>query len=450
MKTIEELRSLETAQKNYVPEKVEKLSEKDMQWFRDAKFGMFIHWGLYSLLGKGEWVLFNEWLDMKKYAALSQDFSAEAFDAEKWARTAKKAGMKYMVLTTRHHDGFCLFNSKASGYNSVNSAAKRDFVKEYAEACRKEGLKVGFYYSPMDWRYPGYFFPELYWESAQEMKKQCWEQLEELMTNYGKIDLLWFDGEWLAHGGIGFGENGWMRDPDWGKSRYLRVNYFWESEKLINRIRALQPGIMINNRGGWEGDFHVRERQIGGIRTDKPWDSNDCLARSWGYIPGMPILSLEQLIRNLVSIIVRDGNYLLNVGPAGDGSFDPEHVQRLKQLGAWLEKYGESVYGTRGGPVQPGVWGGCVYRENTVYVHITEWGKDRIEIPETGRLLSFRGLNCTNISLTEQNGMLRIEIPIEDRAPYDSIVRLDYAEPVRWDGVEAKEEDVYGLADGLG
>lgn len=129
MKTIEELRSLEAAQKNYVPEKVEKLSEKDMQWFRDAKFGMFIHWGLYSLLGKGEWVLFNERLDMKKYAALSQDFSAEAFDAEKWARTAKEAGMKYMVLTARHHDGFCLFDSKASGYNSVNSAAKRDFVR---------------------------------------------------------------------------------------------------------------------------------------------------------------------------------------------------------------------------------------------------------------------------------------------------------------------------------
>lgn len=129
MKTIEELRSLEAAQKNYVPEKVEKLSEKDMQWFRDAKFGMFIHWGLYSLLGKGEWVLFNERLDMKKYAALSQDFSTEAFDAEKWARTAKEAGMKYMVLTARHHDGFCLFDSKASGYNSVNSAAKRDFVR---------------------------------------------------------------------------------------------------------------------------------------------------------------------------------------------------------------------------------------------------------------------------------------------------------------------------------
>ncbi len=157
MKTIEEMRTLDSARRDYVPEKAERLDEKDMQWFRDAKFRMFIHWGLYSMLGKGEWVLFNEQLDVKQYAALAEDFSAKEFDARKWARTAKEAGMKYMVLTTRHHDGFSLFHSKASGYNSVNSAAKRDFVKEYAQACREEGLKVGFYYSPMDWRYPHSF-----------------------------------------------------------------------------------------------------------------------------------------------------------------------------------------------------------------------------------------------------------------------------------------------------
>lgn len=450
MKTIEEMRTLDLARRDYVPEKAERLDEKDMQWFRDAKFGMFIHWGLYSMLGKGEWVLFNEQLDVKQYAALAEDFSAKKFDAKKWARTAREAGMKYMVLTTRHHDGFSLFDSKASGHNSVNSAAKRDFVKEYAQACREEGLKVGFYYSPMDWRYPGYFFPQMYWESAQEMKRQCWEQLEELMTNYGKIDLLWFDGEWLAHGGIGFGADGWMRDPNWTKSKYLQVNYFWESEKLVNMIRRLQPGIMINNRGGWEGDFHVRERRIGGIRTDKPWDSNDCLADSWGYIPGRPVLPLERLIRNLVSIVVRDGNYLLNVGPTGEGNIEPEQAERLKQLGNWLERYGESIYGTRGGPVQPGAWGGSVYREKTVYVHIIEWEKDRIEIPEIGRLEAFSGLNCTNVSVSRGDGKLQIEVPIADRDAYDTIVRLDFAEPVQWDGVKAEEEDIYGLADGLG
>ena len=198
MKTIKEMKTLDRMRETYIPEKAERLDEEKMKWFRDTKFGMFIHWGLYSMLGKGEWVMFNEQLNIKEYAGLKDEFYAPLFDASKWAKTAKAAGMKYMVLTTRHHDGFCLFDSKASTYTSINSAAGKDFVKEFVAACRAEGLKVGFYYSPMDWRFPGYFFPEMFWENALEMKKQCWEQLKELMTNYGKIDMLWFDGEWLA------------------------------------------------------------------------------------------------------------------------------------------------------------------------------------------------------------------------------------------------------------
>lgn len=165
----------------------------------------------------------------------------------------------------------------------------------------------------------------------------------------------------------------------------MRVNYFWESEKLINEIRQLQPDIMINNRGGWEGDFHVRERRIDGMRTDKPWDSNDCIADSWGYIPGRPVLPLRQLIQNLVSIAVRDGNYLLNIGPDGTGKMDEEQVERLRQAGEWLSKYGETLYGLRGGPVIADRWGGTTYRDNIVYVHILEWEKIRSR-------LKFRGI----------------------------------------------------------
>ena len=183
MKTIEEMKSFPAARKNYRPEKVEKLSEEQMKWFRDAKFGMFIHWGVYSMLGKGEWVLMNEHLDVRKYETLKDDFLAENFDAEQWAKNAKAAGMKYMVLTTRHHDGFCLFDSKCSDFTAMKGAAHRDFVKEYVEACRKEGMKVGFYYSPLDWRFPGYFMPDLYWESAEALKKQCHDQLMELMLS---------------------------------------------------------------------------------------------------------------------------------------------------------------------------------------------------------------------------------------------------------------------------
>lgn len=449
MKTLEKMKTLDRVRESYVPEKVIRQTEDKMQWFRNAKLGMFIHWGLYSMLGKGEWVLFHEKLNISEYAALANEFSAPAFDAGKWAKTAKKAGMKYMVLTTRHHDGFSLFQSEASSYNSVNSAAGKDFVREYVQACRNEGLKVGFYYSPMDWRYPGYFFPEMYWENALEMKRQCWEQLRELMSNYGKIDMLWFDGEWLAHGGIDWGADGWERNPDWIKSKFMNVNYFWESEKLINMIRSLQPDIMINNRGGWSGDFHVRERYIGEIRTDMPWDSNDCIAGSWGYVPDKPILSLAQLIHNLVTIVVRDGNYLLNIGPDGKGQMDSEQTARLSQLGDWLATYGDSIYNTRGGPILPGRWGGTTYRGKTMYIHIIEWEQDQICFPSPGKVVSFSSPNCRSFSVTCENKNIEIEVPIKERDPYDTIIQLDFKEDIQWSGHAGKEQDIYGLADGL-
>lgn len=451
MKQIEEMKSFEQAQKNYVPEKVERLDESRMQWFRDAKFGMFIHWGLYSMLGRGEWVLFAESMNVKEYEKLAEDFTAPAFDARAWAKAAKDAGMKYMVLTTRHHDGFCLFDSKSSSFQAMNSAAHRDFVKEYVEACREAGLKVGFYYSPLDWRFPGYFMPNLYWESALEMKKQCHDQLMELMTNYGKIDLLWFDGEWLALGGINWSpEQGWFRNPDWATGKFMKTNYFWESEKIINEIRRLQPDIMINNRFGWEGDFHVRERRIDDIRTDKPWDSSDCIADSWGYIPGRPVLSLRELVHNLVSIVVRDGNYLLNVGPDGNGRMEPEQVERLRQLGEWMQKYAETLYGTRGGPVLPGKWGGTTYRGNQVYVHIVEWKQDviRFTIPDN-KLTAWRCLNAPDAELHTAGKEITITVPVASRDALDTIFVLEFETEIRWEGVAGKENDIYGLGDGL-
>jgi alpha-L-fucosidase len=446
------MNSLSEMKKDYKPVKVQRLSEEKTQWFRDAKFGMFIHWGLYSLLGRGEWVMFNERINIREYAKLGDRFTADGFDAHSWAKTARKAGMKYMVLTTKHHDGFCLFDSRANHFNSVHSAAKRDFVAEYVNACRDEGLKVGLYYSPMDWRYPGYFFPEMYYDNALEMREQCREQLRELMTHYGKIDVLWFDGEWLAHGGIQFqGEKGWYRDKDFGLDEiYFKTNYFWESEKVIAMIRELQPDIMINNRFGWEGDFHVRERRIGDIRTGKPWDSNDCLARSWGWTADAPMLSLRECVKNLVSIIVRDGNYLLNVGPTGAGIMEPRMVKRLEQVGEWLEKYGESVYSTRGGPVQPGEWGGTTYRGNIIYVHITEWTEDTIILPGIkNKVMSYESMTAGEVEVTQTDNSIAIFVPVQSRQSLDTIIVLKLDSPVAWDGVEGVEQDIYGLADGL-
>ena len=443
---------LQNLKNDYHPEPIAPQPEEKLQWFRDAKYGMFLHWGLYSLLGRGEWTMFMDRINASDYARLADKFSAPAFDAAAWARTAKQAGMRYMVLTTRHHDGFCLFDSKVSAYNSMNTPAHRDFVREFADACRAEGLKVGFYYSPMDWRFPGYFFPELYCDSALAMRDQCREQLRELMTNYGKIDMIWFDGEWLAHGGIGYDHGkGWLRREDFGSDPlYGEVNYFWQSEDVMRMIRELQPDIIVNNRFGWEGDFEVRERFAGSMQTDKPWDSNDCLAKSWGYIPDMPVLSVRQVVERLVSVVTRDGNLLLNVGPRGDGSFDPLHAERLAQVGAWLREYGDTLYGTRGGPVEPGPWGGATYRGNKLYLHVTEWTSDKIAFENRfGRLQSARLVTGGELLLREDGSTVTFSAAPEHRHPYDTIAELTFDAPIVWEGVRTHEKARAGLGDGL-
>ncbi len=442
---------LHELKKSYVPVEYKKLTEAETQWFRDAKFGMFIHWGLYSLLGRGEWVMFNERISRSEYAKLAEKFTVEEFDAKKLARIAKDAGMKYMVLTTRHHDGFSLFDSKTSAFNSVNAAVGRDLVAEYVDACRSEGLKVGLYYSPMDWRFPGYFFPDMYFDDAIAMRDQCTEQLRELMANYGKIDLLWFDGAWLAHGGIKFGKNGWCTEEgSYRDDIFMHANYFWESEKVISMIRELQPEIMINERFCCEGDFDVRERKIGNIRTDKPWDSNDCLTISWGWRPNDRMLTLQECIHNMVRIVVRDGNYLLNVGPTGEGLVEPRQVQRLAQVGDWLEEFGDTVYSTRGGPILPGEWGGATYRGNTIYMHIIEWIEDVIVLPGLdNRIVSYESPTSENVQVTQTGSVIHISVPVKDRHPYDTIVVLKLESPVVWNGVNNEEEFAYGLGDGL-
>lgn len=445
------MNKFEEMKKNYIPEVVNKLSDQELQWFRDVKFGMFIHWGLYSILGRGEWVMFNERLSVSEYAKLAEGFKAEDFNPKAWARTAKAAGMKYMVLTSRHHDGFCLFDSEGNDFTAAKTAARRDFVKEYVEACRDEGLKVGIYYSPMDWRFPGYFFPELYYDSALSMKEQCWKQMKELMTNYGKIDLLWFDGEWLAHGGISWSNGEWYRKEEWPTSEYARTNYFWESEKLINMIRELQPGIVINNRSGWEGDFHSRENRIGEIRTDKPWEACDTIGGSWGWYEKGQTLSLKAAIDKLVSSVVRDGNFLLNIGPKSSGVMDEEQVNRLHEIGLWLNKYGESIYNTRGGPYIPGEWGGSTYSGNKIYVHITKWVEDTILLPSIhNKISAFRILSSNKVDVQQLENSIAISVPIEERDPIDTIVLLEFENAIEWDGIKGIEDDVYGLADGLG
>jgi alpha-L-fucosidase len=335
------------------------LSTDDMKWWRDAKFGMFIHWGLYAIPAKGEWHMHVDKVDHKAYARLADEFNPHHFDGAEWAGIAKDTHMRYMVLTARHHDGFALWDSPSSfeNYCSARTAAKRDFVAEYTSACRAAGLRVGLYYSPMDWRFPGYFRAKELLDNALLMKAQCHGQVEELMKNYGQIDVLWYDGAWLAHKGT---------DAD--------AAWLWEPLKLNTMVRKYQPKIAISPRSGFEGDFICDEggHDVKGPIIDLPWEK--CLnlnKPSWGYNSVQDLMTRDEVIAMLINVVGRGGNVLLNVGPDREGRIPPEHVSRLREVGAWLDQFGKSIFATRPGPFQPVDKQYCAtHRDCTIYLHL--------------------------------------------------------------------------------
>jgi alpha-L-fucosidase len=414
------------------------LSQKDMQWWRNARFGMFIHWGLYSIPGRGEWLMWNEQIPFREYRKLADQFKPHKFDARAWAACARDAGMKYMVLTTRHHDGFCLYDSHVSDFTSVKTAAKRDFVAEYVEACREAGLKVGLYYSPLDWRFPGYFFPDLYRESAEAMKQQTYDQVRELLTHYGKIDILWFDGggdDWLGFGGLEFGGakgHGWhSRDLEWPQKEKFKGTPLWEPAKLYTMIRKLQPKIAMNNRAGsrgvdWAGDFSTPEGKVGEFDTVRAWETCDCLAGAWGYTRDSKMKSFRTCLQRLVNCAVRDGNLLLNVGPTPEGEIEPRQTQRLHDMGRWLAQYGESIYGTRGGPFHPQSWGGTTHRGNRIYVHIMDWPDDEVILPPLHcTIKASRSLTGQGADVKIRKDGIHIRVSEADRQAPNTIILLE-------------------------
>ena len=308
--------------------------EERMKWFHEARFGIYIHYGLYSILGRGEWTMYSERIPAAEYAKLADSFLPAPGCADEWMETAKAAGAKYVVLTTRHHEGFCLFDSKYSDYTSVKHGCHRDIVREYVEAARRAGLRVGFYYSLLDWRFPGYFEPEKYPESKEALLQQAHNQVRELMTNYGKIDLLEYDGGWDARCAT--------KRPQWAE--------FWRSAELNAMVRELQPGIIINDRSGTEEDIETPE-QVVRAGKQAPTESCMCIGDSccWGYTRFNPNWKTPvQLVQYLVMAAQCGGNYLLNIGPQADGHIRNEEIERLKEMGAWLAINREAISNSRG------------------------------------------------------------------------------------------------------
>ncbi len=327
------------------------------EWFRHDRFGMFIHFGLYSLPARHEWVKKREEMNDEQYQRYFDNFNPDLCDPKEWARYAKKAGMKYAILTTKHHEGFCLFDSKYTDYKSTNTPYGKDIVKEYVEAFRAEGLKVGFYYSLLDWHHPQYPIdtrhPFRNYPDAPEMDKDrdmkvyaeyMRNQVTELLTNYGKIDILWFDF--------------WIPEFEKDYKPWMRFNggkgpEHWEAEELIALIRKLQPEIIINNRTKIEQDLWTPEQIQPTEWTKHPktnelvtWEACQTFSGSWGYNRDESTWkSPEMLINMLIKTVALGGNLIMNVGPTGRGYFDERAVDALEVYGDWMKYNSRSIYG---------------------------------------------------------------------------------------------------------
>ena len=401
-------------------------SRQRTKWFNEARFGMFIHWGLYSLLGRGEWVMWRERIARDQYAKLAKRFKPAKFDAQAWADLAVEAGMKYMVLTTRHHDGFCLFDSHVSDFTSVKSPANRDFVAEYVRACRKAGLKVGFYYSLLDWRFEGYWQRQRCKDSASAMVQQVHGQVRELMSNYGRIDYLFYDGEWVP--GLVL-----PRDMD-GIVRSEAVADFWQAKKLNAMVRRLQPNILINNRSGLPEDMDTPEQQVTASKPGRIWESCMTIGDScgWGYIRHSPNMKTTvQLLQHLVTAAVGEGNFLLNVGPKPDGTISRPECQRLQEMGKWLSVNGEGIYGSQRCSLDAGMIGVWTRKGNTGYLHMLRYPGSEAVVPLVATKARSAQLLATGAKLKvghEHNGRLVISgLPTRPPDPCINTIKVRFA-----------------------
>ncbi len=396
-----------------------------MQWWREAKFGMFIHWGLYSVTagewgGKadyGEWIMCNCRIPVKEYADLATRFNPVKFAAKAWVQAARDAGMKYIVITAKHHDGFAMFHSKTDPFNIHDATPfKRDPLKELADECRKQGIKLGFYYSQcQDWHQPGADAVLGRWDNAQNgdfdvyLRNVVLPHLKELMTNYGPVSVLWWD---TPTGSM---------TPD--------------RTDQMKAMLKLQPGIITNNRLGGKnpGDTETPEQNIpaNGI-PGKDWETCMTMGTHWGYNKNdVNLKSTTELTRMLIDIVSKGGNFLLNVGPTGEGEFPERNVQRLAEIGQWVKVNGEAIHGTTPGPFPKApAWGRVTQKPGKLYLHVFDWPKDgKLLVPgltakvKTAYLLA----DATHAALTAtaNAGGVEVAVPAQAPDPVASVVVLE-------------------------
>jgi len=381
----------------------------DTSWFNEAKFGMFIHWGIYAVPGRGEWMLHDEKIPFDEYRSYASQFAPDEWDPQDWVNVAQQAGMRYMVLTARHHDGYCLYDSALSpdDFTAPRTAAKRDLVGEYVEAARASGQRVGLYYSLCDWHHPGWQAgPES--DGWSEFIEYVHGQVRELCTNYGPLDVLWFDG-----GGPG-------------------CAHCWQAEKLVAMIRELQPDCLVNNRGLLPADFDTPEQKIEASEEGRLWESCLIIAHRWGYFRNEQYYKpATRLLLDMVNIANGGGNLVLNVGPTADGTIPQPQQEILREMGQWLAKHGEAVYDAdrcRYGTHGTWVNGLTTAKGNTLYLHLLLWPGPGWAISDLGNTVQSARLVTTGEQVEFVQEGDRVIFPSLAQAPPDphiSVIALE-------------------------
>lgn len=417
-----------------------------MAWWREARFGLFIHWGLYAVPagqwngkfvppGGGEWIMNTANVPVEEYEQLARRFNPVKYDPAAWVRLAKAAGMKYIVITSKHHDGFCLFDTKATDYNVVEATPwGKDLLKPLADECRKQGLRFCTYYSIMDWHHPaqyrhdakGYNPTSVHVDRKAEYVSFMDRQLRELLAGPDP-DVLWFDGEWL---------NWWKED---------------DAVAAYNRLRKLKPSLIINNRIGtgrqgmqgldkpgrrYAGDFGTPEQEI--PETGLPgvdWESCMTMNRTWGYrTDDTEWKSVETLVRNVIDTASKGGNYLLNVGPTAEGEIPPASVERLEGIGAWMAVNGEAIYGTAASPFKKLPWGRCTRKAGKLYLHVFTWPGGELVVPglksKVERAYLLADKTRASLAIAAKDGNAIISVPADAPDRIATVIVLEIAGPV--------------------
>lgn len=391
------------------------------EWFQDAKFGLFVHWGIYSVLARQEWVMNNEKIPIQEYEKLVPQFNPVKFDPDEWCRMVKDAGMHYITITSKHHDGFAIFDSEVSDYDIVDRTPYgRDVLKMLADACERHGLKLFFYHSQLDWHHPDYY-PRGKTGNYDNGRPEYGDwitylnymngQIKELCTNYGKIGGIWFDGMWDKP------------EADWHLAATYRL------------IHDLQPQAMIgsnHHRAPFKGeDFQMFEKGLPGkdpynkegTVSALPLETCETINDHWGYHEkDKKFKSVRELIHYLVKAAGNNSNFLLNVGPKPDGTIQPEFKERLAEMGKWLRINGEAIYGTRGGPVPPQEWGVSTQKNGITYIHVLDISDNVIAIPDIKRVNEMTLLDGTRVEYEKTKSGITITLPEKGRDPYDTII----------------------------